>query len=162
MQRLNELDQGGALILEVFEGEQQVRFLTDVLQELDRNVVTCVVYIKGLLGPTRKLLANAGLLIHFKDVCGSGETYGVTPYDQSVSMSGMDLDGMYLDQKNAYCISKSEVVQTLLASHRAQPRDLSRRRRFQRQWHSGTVTQFFVFQNSGWRVGSAKLVLTSL
>jgi len=125
MKRVNELDQGGAFTLQVFGGEQRVRLLTDVLQELHRNGVTCVVCTKGLIGPVRKLLANSGLLRHFKDVYGRiGETYGVTPYDQSVSMSWMDLDRMYLGaQKNADWTSKSEVVQTLLASHRAQPQE---------------------------------------
>ena len=58
-----------------------------MLHELHRNRVTCVVCIRELSGPVRKLLANFFLLRHVKDVFGINETYGVTLHDHSVSMS---------------------------------------------------------------------------
>jgi hypothetical protein len=126
LKRVGELDQGGAFTLQAFGGEQRVRLLTDVLQELHRNGVTCVVCTKGLIGPVRKLLSTAGLLRHFKDVYGRiGETYGVQPYDMSVSMSWFDFDRVYLGaQKNSDWISKSDLVQSLAASMRVHPQEV--------------------------------------
>lgn len=123
--RVGELDHGGAFTMQVMGGPQRVQLMAQFLQELKAHGVDCVICTKGLVGPVRKLLDNAGLLGYFSEVYGNtGDTYGSTDYDSSIPWMWGIAERRYMGSSSASGWgTKSNLIQQLLAERGLSPGD---------------------------------------
>jgi hypothetical protein len=95
--RISELDQmpdfaaQGGLANVMFGGTARIQQIRGMLTALQGAGAECVVCTKGLVGPVRKLLEQAGLSRYFSEVYGNtGKSYGCNDYDATADAGDDD------------------------------------------------------------------------
>lgn len=120
--------QQGGFAHAVFGGPERVSQLRILLAELHAGGVECIICTRGLLGPVRKCLEVAGLLVYFSAVWGNiGDINGKTDYDQSVHLSQLGADARFLGTAEmsleGFGRSKQKVVARCLQERGLAPSD---------------------------------------